>query len=147
MAVEFILFQAHYLILQATVTQRSLGIHKIPCSTFHRSRNSHVQPPLARYGAMHARSCKYRAPYFADPMLVAYYSDFQVEESHGYIKRTTSDFILRYLSNMFLFYSMVTYLNLPRSPGTLSSSAGNSELSKWLYKRRETWEGRGDVYT
>ncbi len=43
----------------------------------------------------------------AHPMLVAYYSDFQVDGSHGYIKRTTSDFILRYLSNMFLFYSMV----------------------------------------
>ncbi len=51
-------------------------------------------------------------------MLVAYYSDFQVDGSHSYIKRTTSDFILRYLSNMFLFYSMVTYLNLPRSPGS-----------------------------
>ncbi len=25
---------------------------------------------------------------------------------------------------MFLFYSTVIYLNLPRSPGTLSSSAG-----------------------
>ncbi len=46
-------------------------------------------------------------------MLVAYYSDFQVDGSHGYIKRTTSGFILRYLSNIFLFYSMVTYLIFP----------------------------------
>ncbi len=47
-------------------------------------------------------------------MLVACYSEFEVDGSHGYIKRTTNGFMLRYLSNMFLFYSMVTYLNLPR---------------------------------
>ncbi len=54
-----------------------------------------------------------------------------MEEPHVIDLDTRAAEIPRMLSkrnpehNMFLFYSIVTYLNLPRSPGTLSSSAGH----------------------
>ncbi len=91
---RILMFQANHLRSQATVAQRAL-ISIIPCSTFHRSRTSHVQLPPVWHHAVSTQRCKCLTPYWGLRRLTISHMPSLLNPTSGHTTRILPCYLYR----------------------------------------------------